>query len=126
MEGETTLEEELVRKIERLDSRVRFVGIIDNDGELVKGGMRSGIDPLEPSKKDEAKLYLKWFLIQAMTEEWNAFLGEKILLYTRHHKVDMYGIPLRNSRILLVSASYQRGAPFLGDQLLEMVGQSHL
>lgn len=120
------IEEDLIEKIQNLDTRVRFVGVIDNEGQLVKGGMLEGVDALEPTKKDENKLYLKWFLIQAMTEEWNSFLGEKILLYTRHQEVDMYGIPLRNSRILLVSARYGKGSPFLGDRLLEIVKQSDL
>ena len=106
---ETTIEQDLIENIRNLDSRVRFVGIIDNEGQLVKGGMLEGVHALEPTKKDENKLYLKWFLIQAMTEEWNSFLGEKILLYTRHQEVDMYGIPLRHSRILLVSARYRKG-----------------
>jgi hypothetical protein len=118
---ETTIEEDLVQKILELDHRVRFVGIIDEEGELVKGGMRQGMNALEPTKKDEDKLYLKWFLIQAMTDEWNSFLGNKILLYTRHEKVDMYGIPLEESRILLVSAEQINEPPFFGDRLLELV-----
>lgn len=121
-----TAEEELIRKITALDESVRFVGIIDTEGTLVKGGMKEGTRALEPTKKEEAKLYLKWFLIQAMTEEWNSFLGKKLLLYTRHEKVDMYGIPLRNSRILLVSASHLEGAPFFGDRLLDTVSHSHI
>jgi hypothetical protein len=118
---ETTIESNLVQKILDLDSRVRFVGIIDEDGQLVKGGMRQGLNALEPTKKDENKLYLKWFLIEVMTDEWNRFLGKKTLVYVRHEKVDLYGIPLGNSRILLVSA--ERKA-FFGDRLLEIIRQN--
>jgi hypothetical protein len=123
---ETTIEANLVQKILELDHRVRFVGIINEEGQLIKGGMRQGMNALEPTKKDEDKLYLKWFLIQAMTDEWNKFLGDKILLYTRHEKIDMYGIPLGNSRILLVSAERIREPPFFGDRLLELAKENRL
>lgn len=121
---QTTSEVDLVRRVLELDRRVRFAGIINEEGELVRGGMRNGVQSLEPTKKDEDKLYLKLFLIEMMTDEWNSFLGKKILLYTRHEKVDMYGIPLGNSRILLVSAERIRDAPFFGDRLLELVKES--
>lgn len=124
--GEVTTEQDVVQNILTLDPRVRFVGIIDDEGQLVKGGMKEGVRALEPTKKDEDKLYLKWFLIQAMTNEWNSFLGEKILLYTRYEKVEMYGIPLKNSRILLVSTKNIKVPHFFGDRLLGIVKESNL
>jgi hypothetical protein len=121
---ETTIEANLVQKVLESDRRIRFAGIIDETGKLVKGGMRQGKSPLEPTKKDEDKLYLKWFLIQAMTDEWDTFLGNKILLYIRHEKVDLYGIPLRSSRILLVSCEQIREPHFFGDKLLQLVDRA--
>lgn len=126
MEVVKTMEEDSIQKIFALDRRVRFVGIIDEQGELIKGGMRKGLSALEPTKKDEDKLYVKWFLMQTMTDEWNKFLGKKVLLYTRHEKLDMYGIPLKKSRILLVSTEQTQGSPFFGDKLLELVKSSGL
>jgi hypothetical protein len=121
----TTAEEDIVQSVLGLDPRVRFAGIIDQQGELVKGGMRKGVTALEPTKKDETKLYLKWFLMQAMTDEWNMFLGRKVLLYTRYEKVDMYGVPLKNLRILLVSTEQLENpgpsSSFFGDRLLQLV-----
>lgn len=126
MEKANTTEQELVQRIFSLDSRIRFVGVIDNEGNLVSGGMRPGTTPLEPTKADENKLYLKWFLMEAMTEEWNKFLGKKILLYTRHEKVDMYGFSLKNSRILLVSTQQMKIPSFFGDKILELVNSQNL
>jgi len=126
MEIVKTIEEDFVQKIFALDRRVRFVGIIDDEGELIKGGMRKGLIALEPTKKDEDKLYLKWFLMQTMTDEWNSFLGKKVMLYTRHEKLDMYGIPLKNSRILLVSTEQTKGSTFFGEKLLDLVKSSEL
>jgi hypothetical protein len=128
MEVVKTIEEDFVQKIFALDRRVRFVGIIDDQGELIKGGMRKGLTALEPSKKDEDKLYLKWFLMQTMTDEWNTFLGKKVMLYTRHEKLDMYGIPLRHSRILLVSTEQTKGSSsaFFGEKLLDLVKSTEL
>ena len=126
MEIVKTVEEDFVQKIFALDRRVRFVGIIDDEGELIKGGMRKGLIALEPTKKDEDKLYLKWFLMQTMTDEWNSFLGKKVMLYTRHEKLDMYGIPLKKSRILLVSTEQTKGSTFFGEKLLDLVKSSEL
>ena len=128
MEVVKTIEEDFVQKIFALDRRVRFVGIIDNEGELIKGGMRRGLIALEPTKKDEDKLYLKWFLMQTMTDEWSSFLGKKVMLYTRYERLDMYGIPLKNSRILLVSTEQIDGSssPFFGEKLLDLVRSTEL
>jgi hypothetical protein len=114
---------QLVQKTFDLDGHVRFVGVIGDEGELVAGGMLEGLSALEPTKKEENKLYLKWFLIQAMTDEWDKFLGKKKLVYTRHEKIDMYGIPLDNSKILLVSVARDLETPFLGDKLLNLLRQ---
>ncbi len=129
MEVVKTIEEDFVQKIFALDRRVRFVGIIDNEGELIKGGMRRGLIALEPTKKDEDKLYLKWFLMQTMTDEWSSFLGKKVMLYTRYERLDMYGIPLKNSRILLVSTEQTKGSPkspFFGERLLDLVRSAEM
>lgn len=121
-----TVEKGFVQVVLALDPKVRFAGIIDAEGALVEGGMRKGLAPLEPTKRDEAKLYLKWFLMEAMTDEWNKFLGKKMLFYTRYEKVDMYGVPLKDSRIMLVSTERTESSSFFGDRLLELVDSSKL
>ncbi|MHB1907894.1 MAG: hypothetical protein ACYCQJ_03360 [Nitrososphaerales archaeon] len=125
MERAKTVEDDLVNDVFQLDTRIRFVGVIDNEGNLVSGGMRPGTVPLEPNKADENKLYLKWFLMEAMTNEWNRFLGKKILLYTRHEKLDMYGFTLKNSKVLLVSAEHKKTS-FFGDKILDLVDSHNL
>ena len=126
MERAKTMEQDLVQRVFQLDARIRFAGVIDNEGNLVSGGMRPETAPLEPSKAEENKLYLKWFLMEAMTNEWNRFLGKKILLYTRHEKVDMYGFTLKNSKILLVSTEQMKIPSFFGDKILELVNSHNL
>ena len=121
-----TVEKDFVQVVLALDPGVRFAGIIDAEGELVEGGMRSGLAPLEPTKRDEAKLYLKWFLMEAMTDEWNRFLGKKMLFYARYEKVDMYGVPLKGLRIMLVSTERTGSSSYFGDKLLELVDSSKL
>jgi len=36
-----------------VDSKIRFVGVINERGRLVAGGMRENVEPLESEKDDE-------------------------------------------------------------------------
>lgn len=44
--------------IKKLESKIRFAGVINPKGRLVAGGMKEGIKPLE-SQKDDEMLYME-------------------------------------------------------------------
>jgi hypothetical protein len=35
----------------KFDKRIRFVALVDGDGRILEGGMREGVEPIEPLEK---------------------------------------------------------------------------
>jgi hypothetical protein len=55
--------EKLCKKVGDLDPKIRFVGLLNEKGRLVVGGMREGIKSLEDQTDDEM-LYMELVLGQ--------------------------------------------------------------
>ncbi|MEM3063831.1 MAG: DUF6659 family protein [Candidatus Nitrosotenuis sp.] len=94
--------EQVCNEVKKLDPKIRFVGLINNKGKLVAGGMAEGKKPLEDEKKDEM-LYLELALRVRMRQEFDAELGPVKFAMSYRDKVLVMSFPLKNE-ILLVSA----------------------
>lgn len=94
--------EQVCSAVKKLDSKIRFVGLINNKGKLVAGGMVDGKKPLEDEKKDEM-LYLELALRVRMRQEFDAELGPVRFAMSYRDKVLVMSFPMKNE-ILLVSA----------------------
>ncbi|MFQ6025642.1 MAG: DUF6659 family protein [Nitrosopumilaceae archaeon] len=110
--------EKVCDEIRKLDSRMRFVGIINNKGRLIAGGMKEGIKPLEDTKKDEM-LFMELALRVRMRREFDKELGpvkfsmsyrdiiimsfpldEDALFVTAEREIDFYKIPFEILKII--------------------------
>jgi len=58
-----------------IDPKIRFVGVINDRGRLVAGGMRENVKPLE-SEKDDEMMFMELALRVKMRREFDAQLGE--------------------------------------------------
>jgi len=67
--------QKLCDDIKSLDSKIRFVGVINERGRLVAGGMKEGIEPLE-SEKDDEMLFMELALRVRMRKEFDKQLGK--------------------------------------------------
>lgn len=94
--------EQVCNAVKKLDPKIRFVGLINNKGKLVAGGMVEGKKPLEDEKKDEM-LYLELALRVRMRQEFDAELGPVRFAMSYRDKVLVMSFPMKNE-ILLVSA----------------------
>lgn len=94
--------EELCNSIKKLDPMIRFVGLINNKGHLVAGGMNEGKKPLEDTKKDEM-LYMELALRVRMRQEFDSELGPVRFAMSYRDKVVVMSFPV-GKEILLVSA----------------------
>jgi len=93
--------ETLCSSVHGLDSGIRFVGLINEKGRLIAGGMGKGKQPLEDSKKDEM-LYLELALRVRMRQEFDAELGSVRFAMSYRDKVIVMSFPM-GKEILLVS-----------------------
>lgn len=78
--------------IMEIDPKIRFVGVINDRGRLVAGGMRENVEPLE-SEKDDEMMFMELALRVKMRREFDAQLGkvrfalalrEKVLAISTH------------------------------------------
>lgn len=92
----------MCEEIRKLDPKVRFVGLINDKGHLIAGGMADGKKTLEDTKKDEM-LYLELALRVKMRQEFDEELGPVRFAMSYRDKVLVMSFPL-GKEVLLVSA----------------------
>ena len=57
-----------------IDQKIRFVGVINERGRLVAGGMKENVEPLE-SEKDDEMIFMELALRVKMRKEFDKQLG---------------------------------------------------
>ncbi len=85
-----------------LDPKIRFVGLINEKGRLVSGGMRDGFRSLEETGDDEM-LYMGLVLRAKMRREFDKVLGPVQFAMSYREKVIIMSFPLKDN-VLLLSA----------------------
>lgn len=70
---------------------IRFVGVIDKMGNLVAGGMREGLSPME---HDPAELYLEFALRSEMRKDFDNEFGKTLYSYSVRENVKLASFPL--------------------------------
>lgn len=112
--------ETLCKKIKELDKTIRFVGLINDKGHLVAGGMVEGKNPLEDVKNDEM-LYMELALRVRMRQEFDKELGAVRFAMSYRDKVVVLSFPV-GREIMLVSAERELDFykfPFAALKLIE-------
>lgn len=89
-------------EILREDDKIRFVGIINNLGNLVAGGFKTGITPLVDNKKTKM-LYMQMVLEISMRRDFDDTLGCVNYIAANRNNALMITIPF-NRYVVLVSA----------------------
>jgi len=83
-----------------LDKDIRFVGLIDDMGRLVYGGMRPGKISLE-SETESVKIYMEFALISRLHTDFDSKLGEVVYSLTVRKKIKMLSFPISGHIIRL-------------------------
>ena len=113
-----------VEEVLKRNPIVRFAAIIGPDGRMIKGGMRSGTESLEPASKAE-QLYLQWTTLHRSGSDWNKYLGRRRYILDKRELVHVYTFNLDNDHVLLVSTD-PVGTSALGDEILELLTEKAL
>ena len=105
---------------------IRFAGIINEDGELVSGGFKQGLMPLE---NDEIKLksFMEFVSKISLRKEYDNSLGPINYLAARRDKVVLISFPFPLSRfLLLISAEPSVNIENLASKVIKIFGDSSL
>ena len=84
------------------ESDIRFAGLINPMGNLVAGGMKEGLKPLEDDA-DMRKLYMELILRVSTRQEFDQSLGVVNYSASRREKAVLLSFPIGN-KVLLISA----------------------
>jgi len=85
------------------EPEIRFAGIVNHMGNLVVGGMKQGMKPLE-DEADMRKLYMELILRVSTRKEFDYSLGPVEYSASRREKAVVLSFPIGN-KVLLVSAN---------------------
>ena len=108
------------------EDKIRFAGIINEVGNLIYGGFKKGILPLE---SDQAKLesFMKFVSKISLRKEYDDSLGPINYLVARRDKAVLISFPFPLSRILLlISAEPSVDIENLASVVIKIFGDSSL
>ncbi len=97
------VEASLCNRIIKLDRSIRFVGIVNNRGEVIEGGFKQGIEPLL-NGTDEQQMYIHSLSNLTVLQSYSGRLGKVRYSLTEHDKVMLLTFPLGGDAILCLSA----------------------
>lgn len=112
--------EEICKKVMALDKEIRFVGIINERGKLLAGGLREGLKSLEDPKDDEM-LFMELALRVRMRKEFDKQLGSVKFAMSFREKVIVMSFPIGDSSILYVSADTKLDYGKIPSKILEII-----
>ena len=97
----------LCKKIFDIDKNIRFAGVIGKMGKLEAGGMRKGLEPLEPDKSAQG-VYMDFALRTAMRHDFDPVFGSVVYTFSEREKIKFVTFPLHDNIVLV---SIEKGKP---------------
>jgi hypothetical protein len=94
----------ICNEVMKLDSKIRFAGVINNKGRLVEGGMKDGMTTLS-SPKDDEMLFMELVLRIKMRQEFDTQLGKVKFAMALREKVLEMSFQIDNHVLFVVSES---------------------
>jgi hypothetical protein len=85
----------------KLDRNIRFVGIVNNKGEVIEGGFQEGVEPLL-EETEEQEMYVNSLSNMTLLQNFSDRLGRVKYSLTEHQKIALMTFPL-DSGILCLS-----------------------
>tara|TARA_Y100001951_G_scaffold80377_1_gene68351 strand:+ start:521 stop:874 length:354 start_codon:yes stop_codon:yes gene_type:complete len=111
--------ENLCTLVQKIDSDIRFVGIINSKGRLVAGGMVSSKKRLGDRKGDEM-LYMELALRVRMRREFDDDLGKVEFSMSFREKLIVMSFPMKND-VLMVSMERKTQFENVAFEILKLV-----
>mgnify|MGYP001058538828 CR=1 FL=1 len=113
--------ENLCTLVQKIDSKVRFAGVINSKGRLVAGGMTPSKKRLGDRKRDEM-LYMELALRVKMRREFDDDLGKVKFSMSFREKLIVMSFPIKND-VLMVSMERKTQFEKISFKILKLVDQ---
>ena len=103
-----------------IDKRIRFVGVLDNNGRLIEGGMRKNVRSLLEAEKNDL-FFLRILSDLKELEDFKNSLGEVKYIYIQMDKVSFVIMSLKieehDNLMLLVSMEPEMNPSFIAPSI---------
>jgi len=113
--------ENLCTLVQKIDSKVRFAGVINSKGRLIAGGMAPSKKRLGDRKRDEM-LYMELALRVKMRREFDDDLGQVKFSMSFREKLIVMSFPIKND-VLMVSMERKTQFEKISFKILKLVDQ---
>ena len=102
------------------EDAIRFAGILDEKGEIISGGFKPGLTPLEGNEV-KLKSFMEFVSKASIRKEFDQSLGPINYLAARRDKAVLISFPFPVSRItLLISAEPSANIEILAAHVVEI------
>src|ERR671920_2207154 len=115
-------EHSLCDRIIKLDRSIRFVGIVNNRGEVIEGGLKQGIEPLL-DEADEQQMYIHSLSNLTMLQSYSDRLGMVRYSLTEHEKVTLMTFP-HGDGVLCISAMSKANMNNIREKVMKVLKSS--
>ena len=110
---------DICNEIFAVNNDIRFVGIVNREGEVIEGGFRKGIEPLL-DQNEEQDMYLQSLSNISFFQSFSEKFGPVDYLLIRQKKITMITIPYKVN-ILCMSVSSQSDIDRIRDETIKIV-----
>jgi hypothetical protein len=112
-------EPSLSDRIIKLDRAIRFVGIVNNRGEVIEGGFKQGVEPLL-NGTDEQQMYIHSLSNLTVLQSYSDRLGMVRFSITEHEKVTLMTFP-HGDGVLCISAMPKANMNKIRDKIMKVL-----
>lgn len=106
----------------KLDRNIRFVGIVNDKGEVIEGGFQDGVEPLLEGS-DEQEMYTNSLSNMTLLKNYSDRLGKVKYTLTEYQKIAMMTFPLDNGILCLSVYSKDTNVDKLKNTILEIISR---
>jgi hypothetical protein len=110
---------DICNEIFAVNRDIRFVGIVNREGEVIEGGFRNGIEPLL-DQNEEQDMYLQSLSNISFFQSFSEKFGPVDYLLIRQKKITMITIPYK-ANIVCMSVSSQSDIDRIRDETIKIV-----
>jgi hypothetical protein len=94
----------LIEKVLSLSRTIRYCSIINDEGEVLDGGMRQGTKAMEPAEQ-EHKLMVQFAILMDADRDWDVYLGRTTYFLIHKSKLDLLLFPMKGAKGVLISTT---------------------
>lgn len=107
----------ICEEIFTIENSIRFVGLVNKEGEVIEGGFRKGIEPLL-NQNEEQDMYLQSLSNISFFQSFSEKFGPVDYLIIRQKRITMMTFPFKE-KILCISSSSESDIDKIRDKTLE-------